>query len=372
MQDYYQRNVFYELPNPAFQLSFVGTFVSVFANCMGPVAHVLNSIFGVRVVMSVGTLCIAVGIFIASFAKEIWHLYLTQGVCFGTGVSLMYITIMSVAPQYFDKKRGFALGLVASGSGIGGLIIPFIMTPINRSLGAAWTYRVLGFICLFCDVVAVIVVKDRIKRKTGRKKLSELIRFDVFKNQSYCLWVAGGTVQLMPYFVPYFYLPAYATWLGLTDSQGSSLVAVTSAMNFVGRIVCGLIADRLGHVNTNIIFLVICCLSNFLIWTFAYTYATLMAFAVVFGLACGSFFTLVSPLTASILGMEKFPTGLSMLLLFNVISIFAVNVANAIEDSINAEPFFSYKIFTGTLYAISLIIILCLKHSMNRKFFIKI
>ena len=45
---------------------------------------------------------------------------------------------MAVAPQYFDKKRGFALGLIASGSGIGGLIMPFIMTPINKSLGGGW------------------------------------------------------------------------------------------------------------------------------------------------------------------------------------------------------------------------------------------
>ena len=32
----------------------------------------------------------------------------------------MYVTIMAVAPQYFDKRRGLALGLIASGSGIGG------------------------------------------------------------------------------------------------------------------------------------------------------------------------------------------------------------------------------------------------------------
>lgn len=45
---------------------------------------------------------------------------------------------MSVAPTYFTRKRGMALGIISSGSGIGGLIIPFIMTPINRSLGAGW------------------------------------------------------------------------------------------------------------------------------------------------------------------------------------------------------------------------------------------
>lgn len=40
-------------------------------------------------------------------------------IVFGIGASLMYCTIMSVAPLWFNKRRGLALGVVASGSGIG-------------------------------------------------------------------------------------------------------------------------------------------------------------------------------------------------------------------------------------------------------------
>ncbi|KAG0803723.1 hypothetical protein G6F16_014217 [Rhizopus arrhizus] len=65
--------------------------------------------------------------------------------------------MMGVAPQWFNRRRGLALGMVASGSGIGGLVIPNIMNSINSSLGPGWTYRVLGFICLFCDVLACIL-----------------------------------------------------------------------------------------------------------------------------------------------------------------------------------------------------------------------
>lgn len=52
------------------------------------------------------------------------------------------------------------------------------------------------------------------------------------------------------------------------------------------------VADRIGPINTDIIYLTLACLANFLIWTFAYTYGTLIAFAAVFGLVCGSYFTL--------------------------------------------------------------------------------
>lgn len=45
---------------------------------------------------------------------------------------------MGIAPLWFNKKRGFALGLASGGSGIGGLVLPFIISPLNEKLGIAW------------------------------------------------------------------------------------------------------------------------------------------------------------------------------------------------------------------------------------------
>ena len=93
----------------------------------------------------------------------------------------MYVIVMSVTPQWFTKRRGVAMGIVAGGSGMGGLIVPFIMTPINRNLGFAWTYRVMGFVCLFCDVIACILVKEKFPRVKEKKKLLSIVQFDVLK-----------------------------------------------------------------------------------------------------------------------------------------------------------------------------------------------
>ena len=45
---------------------------------------------------------------------------------------------MGIAPLWFNKKRGLALGLASGGSGIGGLVLPFVITPLNEKLGIAW------------------------------------------------------------------------------------------------------------------------------------------------------------------------------------------------------------------------------------------
>ncbi|KAI9263145.1 major facilitator superfamily domain-containing protein [Phascolomyces articulosus] len=372
MQDFYERQWGDKVDDVQLQLSFVGTFCLIFANACGPIAQIMRSIWGTRIVLLIGTFLIAIGLIIAGFSKEIWHLYLTQGILFGTGVSLMYVTIMAVAPGYFDKKRGLALGLIASGSGIGGLIMPFIMTPINNSLGAGWTYRIVGFICLGCDLVACLLVRDRKPLSKQRKKLSEIIRLDIFKNKNFRIWGLGALVQMLGYYIPFFFLPSYATWLGLSSDQGSSLVAVSSALNFVGRILAGILADRFGVVNINTIFLFISGLCTLLIWTFAYDYGTLMAYSAVFGCFSGSYFSLVSPITLNILGMERFPSGLSMILMSNIISVFGPNIASAIDGAAGAEPYFAYKMFAGVSYIVATFVMIWLKFSLNRKIFTKV
>jgi MFS family permease len=123
------------------------------------------------------------------------------------GASCMYVTVMSVTPQWFTKHRGTALGIVASGSGVGGLIVPFIVTPLNRNLGSAWTYRILGFISLVCDIIACIFVKERTPRPKEKKKLSQVVRFSVLKNTNFLLFCIGSDIMLFGYFVPLFFVP---------------------------------------------------------------------------------------------------------------------------------------------------------------------
>jgi MFS family permease len=115
---------------------------------------------------------------------------------------------MGVAPQWFTKRRVMALGIVVSGSGIGGLVIPFILTKINSTLGPGWTYRILGFVCLVCDLMACIFVKERVTSNKQRKKFSQLIHFGVLKNVDFLIFLIGSDVSLFGYFVPFFFLPS--------------------------------------------------------------------------------------------------------------------------------------------------------------------
>ncbi|KAF7727412.1 hypothetical protein EC973_007576 [Apophysomyces ossiformis] len=371
MQDYYEQHMFGK--EATVQLSFIGSLILVFLNSMGPVAQILRSVVGIRMVILIGLILVAIGLEMAGFATQIWHFYLTQGVLYGSGSSLMFFTVMAVAPQYFTRRRGLALGIIASGSGIGGLVLPFVMSSINASLGPGWTYRVMGFICFACGLVAMAMVKEYKPKPKKRQKLTDIIDFSVLKDFNFVLFCVASDLALLGYFVPYFYLPSYATSYGISYSDGSALVAVAAAANFIGRIFVGYLADRIGRLNTSIIYTILGGLSSFLVWTFAYTYGVMMLFSILFGLFCGSYFALLSPIGAFILGMKKFPSGLSLILLTNIIGVFGPNIAGAIEPRVNnVQPYFTYQMFTGICYFAGTLCLIWLRLRINRKLIVKI
>ncbi|KAF1801541.1 major facilitator superfamily domain-containing protein [Mucor lusitanicus] len=357
--------------NSQFQLSFVGTILEVCVNLMGPLSQIIASRFGSKAVLIIGTILATLGLELASLSTEIWHLYLTQGVMFGAGASFLYVTAMGTAPLWFNKRRGLALGLASGGSGIGGLVLPFIISATNSKLGIAWTFRILGFICLACDIVACIFIKDKnpAKKKKGERSLKAIFQLSVLKDVNFLLWTCGSVIGLMGYFIPYFFVPANATYLGLTSTQGSTLIAIMSAANFVGRILVGFIGDRIGRLNADIIFTFCASLSSLLVWNFASSYGVLVAFSVLFGLFCGSYFAMMTPITAAIVTPAQYPTAVSTLLMFNIIAIFGISIASAIETGAHAEPYLTYKMFTGVTYLVGGIILVILKLRLTKGIF---
>ncbi|OBZ84482.1 putative transporter ESBP6 [Choanephora cucurbitarum] len=372
LQDYFDQHVFQNDPRAQVNLSFVGSLALICINGASPLVHIAISRFGLQTVMLIGSFLIVFGLEMAGFAYEIWHLYLTQGILFGLGACCMYVVVMTVTPQWFTKNRGIALGIVAGGSGMGGLILPFIVTHLNLTLGPGWTYRILGFICLGCSAIACVTVKERIPRKREKKKLSDVLQLSVLRNTNFLLFGIASDIALMGYFIPFFFMPSYATYLGMSESQGSALVSVISATNFIGRLLAGYLGDRFGKLNSNIFFTLLTAISCLLIWTFSYGYGSLMGFSVVFGLSCGSYFVMMSAISVNLLGMERFPPGLSLLLFSNLVGVFGSNISSAIETAVTDRPYLTYKLFAGLAYLTGAVLLIILKFRLNRDPFAKI
>lgn len=119
---------------------------------------------------------------------------------------------MSVPAQWFSKRRGLALGIVSSGAGIGGVVLPFVQTAVNNTLGIAWAYRVIGFICLAGNILICILVREKypghkkgvknvdeeVQTQSSKKaSMREIFDFTILKDVNYLMWVISTMVSVM-------------------------------------------------------------------------------------------------------------------------------------------------------------------------------
>jgi MFS family permease len=107
---------------------------------------------GPRAVLVAGVLLIAAGLGLAPLTSEPWHLYLTLGIAVGTGtVCLGYTGHALFLPNWFVRRRGLAVGIAFSGTGVGAiLLLPWVQRLID-GVGwrhACWTLAVLVLVVL--------------------------------------------------------------------------------------------------------------------------------------------------------------------------------------------------------------------------------
>ncbi len=59
-----------------------------------------------------GLLIMISALILSSFAYEVWHLILTQGVLYGIGGAMSYCPSILYMDQWFIKKTGLAFGIM--------------------------------------------------------------------------------------------------------------------------------------------------------------------------------------------------------------------------------------------------------------------
>lgn len=80
----------------------------------------------------------------------------------------------------------------------------------------------------------------------------------------------------------------------------------------------------------------------------------------------------MAPITATITGMEKYPSGVCLYLFFMTASRLGPTLAGAIQAATDKNSFFPQEMFTGVAFILSACVTLLLKYKMNPKFLVKV
>jgi nitrate/nitrite transporter NarK len=93
------------------QIAFIGSTQLSSIGLLGMLSGRLVDRFGPRLLCFIGAIIMALGLFSASFATKYYQILLFQGILYSIGCSLSYYPAITIIPQYFEEKKGLAMGI---------------------------------------------------------------------------------------------------------------------------------------------------------------------------------------------------------------------------------------------------------------------
>ncbi|KAM6186577.1 monocarboxylate transporter 9 [Rhynchocyon petersi] len=128
--------------------AWVGSLASGVGLLASPVCSLCVSSFGARPVTIFSGFLVAGGLMLSSFAPNIYFLFLSYGIIVGLGCGLLYTATVTITCQYFDSRRGLALGLISTGSSVGLFIYAALQRLLIEFYGLDGCLLIVGALAL--------------------------------------------------------------------------------------------------------------------------------------------------------------------------------------------------------------------------------
>ena len=225
---------------------------------------------GAGPVTLLGLTMIGTGAVLVSSIDSRWQLYLVYGVMIGLlGYASIYGPLSINVMRWFEHRRGFAVGVVTAGEGIGGTIWPPVFRHFNETVGWRDTYLWFGVFVLVTALPLSVVLWRRMPARTAGSRgeggrivdshtvapatAKRAIRLSAFATQTaICLAIVGCCVSMA---IPVAHLVAHASDLGHATARAAEMLAVALFTSTVIRLVGGaLVVDRFGGLVALLVF----------------------------------------------------------------------------------------------------------------------
>ncbi|KAI1277518.1 major facilitator superfamily domain-containing protein [Xylaria sp. FL0933] len=296
------------LSSPAV-LSFVGALGPTLLAAVAILNSRIMRMIGVRYTGMLGIFLIGLAEILASFAvNSVPGLFITEGVLLGLGFGLTFIVTSTGPAQYFSKKRGLANGVVFAGGGLGGAVLSLALDPLIRSAGPAWAFRTLGLSTIATGLPAAWFLKERTTIRRGG-----FVEWRLFKDLNFVFVFIAGAIGTFPLLVPPFFIPLFANAIGLSSATGAGLLAGFNFASAVGRVLSGILCDKIGPLNALFLALSLAAISMLAVWPVSTTLAPLAVFSVVNGMANGGFFSTMPTVVGNCFGSARVTVAMGMI-----------------------------------------------------------
>lgn len=128
--------------------AWVGSLASGVGLLASPICSLCVSSFGARPVTIFSGFLVAGGLMLSGFAPNIYFLFFSYGIVVGLGCGLLYTATVTITCQYFDSRRGLALGLISTGSSVGLFIYAALQRLLIEFYGLDGCLLIVGALAL--------------------------------------------------------------------------------------------------------------------------------------------------------------------------------------------------------------------------------
>lgn len=245
--------------------------------------------FGVTAALCGAALLSAAGYGLAALSPSIAVLTLVQLVV-GFGTAASFGPLIADVSQWFQRRRGIAVGIAASGNYLSGAIWPVLLGWLAADADWRMIYLILGSL----TVLIVLPLAQLLRRRVPEEALAlaeaasnSRARATGFSPRQ-LQWMLGlaGVACCVAMSMPQVHIVALCVDMGFGAAVGAEMLSLMLLGGVVSRLISGALADRLGGVRTLLIGSALQCLALFL-YLPAGGLVSLYVVSLVFGLSQG-------------------------------------------------------------------------------------
>ena len=306
----------------------VSTAATVNWLCMGVGAFLwgwLSDRYGTRVVVLIGGVLLGLGLVTASRATTLGEFQLVFGVLVGLASGSFYTPLTATTTRWFTENRSLAVALVSAGVGLGSTTVG----PLARYLISTYDWRVamfvIGNLSWLVIIPMALLVREPAAAAVGAPGTlgaggRELTAGQALRTPQFAAIALAYFACCAAHSGPIFHMVTHAIDRGVTAMAAVTVLSVAGLASLGGKIVCGLVADRVGAKRTLVVGLGIQALAVTLyIWT--RDLASFYALSVMFGFAYGGVMPLYAILVREYFGARIMGTAFGAVALVSTLGM---------------------------------------------------
>lgn len=290
---------------------------AVFAVVMVPGGR-LQDKYGPKKILFAAAVLTAVGFIGSGLTMSVWGLTVFFGICFGAAMGFGYSAVTPSAIKWFQTHRwGLISGIVVSGFGLSGIFIAPIKTFLIHAHGLEVTYFILGIglsaaIFLLSRVIKVPPPNYRppeVKPSKRAAQLNIMARHytwrEMIKTRRFLIvWLMFCFGTFSGLLIVGQLSNIVQELSSLTFAQATSYVMLYAVFNWLGRILYGMVADRLGTKKTLVLIFALQFVSLLLYAFVAGSTFSLAVTTILIALTFGGMLTVFPVVTARFFGVQ--------------------------------------------------------------------